>query len=145
MRVKIEILAESLQIQDDHKNQHGRHMTSNNGIEQHGVWYPEAQVWSVQKSNYPDLTGAPNSGLPQKRQSLCPWPRKSPLESIAAPKLWRERKKEGERYLKPRALRSLSTCCRLSDSPSFSGTELLHYMKTLTLFFLPVISPPFFQ
>lgn len=42
-------------------------------------------------------TGLPAGGLPasiartspsQKRQSPCPWPRKSPLESIAAPKLW---------------------------------------------------------
>lgn len=48
---------------------------------------------------YPELTGATNSGLPQTRQSPCSWPRKSPQESIAAPKLWVERKKEI--YLKP--------------------------------------------
>lgn len=55
--------------------------------EHDGMWYPQTQVWSAEKSNYPELTGATNSGLPQKRQSPCPWPRKPPLESIAAPKL----------------------------------------------------------
>lgn len=105
--------------------------------EQDGVWYPQTQVWSVEKSNYPELTGATNSGLPQKRQSPCPWPRKSPLESIAAPKLWGERKKERERYLKPTALWSLSTCCRLSDSVAslakncFTTRKLLHSFSFL--------------
>lgn len=73
------------------QNQHGSHMTRNNAT----VWrarsclVPTAR--SAGKSNYTDLTGATNSGLPQKRQSACPWRRKSPLESIAAPKLWGER------------------------------------------------------
>lgn len=86
------------------------------------------------------LTGATNSGLPQKRQSPCPWPRKSPLESIAAPKLWGERKKERERYLKPTDLWSLSTCCRLSDSQASLAQNCFTTRKTLTLFFLPSLS-----
>lgn len=70
-----------------------------------------------EESNYPELTGATNSGLPQKRQSPCPWPRKPPLESIAAPlALRREEERKRERYVKPTALWSWSTCCRLSDS-----------------------------
>lgn len=101
------------------QRQYGSHMTRNNAVSRARrcwCWYPQTQVWNAEKSNYPELTGATNSGLPQKRQSPCPWPRKSPLESIAASKLWGERKKERERYLKPAALWSLSTCCRLSDS-----------------------------
>lgn len=115
--------------------------------EQDAIWCPQAQAWSVDKFNYPELTGATNSGLPQKRQSPCPWPRKSPLESIAAPKLWGERKNEKGRYLKPRALCFLSTCCRLSDS--LASLASLH-QNSDTVFpsstpILPVISLPFFE
>lgn len=67
------------------------------------------------KFNYPEPKATANAGLPQNRQSFRLWPRKSPFESIAAPSLCK-RKKQGERYLKPRALWLFSTCCRLSDT-----------------------------
>lgn len=119
------------------QNQYGSHMMRNNAIVQRARWRLVPTDTSVEKPNYPELTGATNSGLPQKRQSPCPWPRKSPLESIAAPKLWGERKKERERYLKPTALWSLSTCCRLSDSLAslaqncFTTRKLLHSFSFL--------------
>lgn len=53
--------------------------------QQDGIWCP--QIQEGEKSNYAESTAMTNSGLPQKRQSPRPWPRKSPFESIAAPKL----------------------------------------------------------
>lgn len=121
----------------DHKLNMAVTWWGNNATVHSARWCLMPTDTSVERPNYPEMTGATNSGLPQKRQSPRPCPRKTPLESIAAPKLWGERKKERRRYLKPRALWSLSTCCRLSDSLAslaqncFTTQKLLHSFSFL--------------
>lgn len=57
-------------------------------------WCLASTSSSMVLCNFHGWTGATNTGLPQKHHSPSSQPRKSPLRSIAAPKLWGEEKRE---------------------------------------------------
>lgn len=80
----------------------------------------------------------------QKQQQIWAYPRNVNLLVLGQgndPMRWLQqlncerKERKIERYLKAAALWSLSMCCRLSDSSSLPGTNLLCLMKTLTLSF----------
>lgn len=80
------------------QRQYGSHMIRSNDIMPR--WCLASTSSSMVLCNFHGWTGATNTGLPQKRHSRCSQPRKSPLRSIAAPKLWGEEKKEKDIWYK---------------------------------------------